>query len=98
MAREMSEADAREVDADRNREPLREFLGATEPRPDGLAVLLQPGGVVGYRRIVVQDLRGTRVAARAHGVSAETRTSAVDRETTDSKISTPTRSCPAACW
>jgi hypothetical protein len=29
MAREMSEADAREVDADRNREPLREFLGAT---------------------------------------------------------------------
>ena len=51
-------ANAGEVDADRDREPLRGLQGAAEPHVDGLAILLQPGGVAGRRRIAVQDLGG----------------------------------------
>ena len=39
---ESEAADAGEVDADWDREPLREFRGATKPRVDGVAILLQP--------------------------------------------------------
>jgi hypothetical protein len=46
------------VDAERDREPLRELRGATEPRADGLAILLQPSGVVRHRRVFVEDLGG----------------------------------------
>ena len=52
-------ADAGEADTDRDGEPLSELRGAAEPRVDGLAVLLEPRGIVGRRRIVVQDLGGT---------------------------------------